>query len=742
MQSVGTTNNANWEHLCDDLEILNASLLSEVRRQSGQRKPSHLDQLQGLVINEEEIIAILSEAPDRSGSRQDRNQEKELAKLEKNLACHRQDSEKGTTYNLVFISEVFKLGPIEERCLVLCLAPEIDREYAKVFAYLQDDVTKRQPSVGLALRLFAANTTDRVAGRRIFAPTAPLVRNRLVHLETSDTPAPFSDRFLKLDDRIAALLLDTPEIDGRLADWVELVTPPEQPVRTGVPNQLRDRTVRFAESCFMGGEAPVRPVVYLYGRYGAGRRSLAECVCQRIGLALLAGDLRRLPPAADRGEALWRLAREALLQPAGIYLEHVDDLLEDGRRAELGTFLEAVRTFSPLTFLSGTAPWKSATELVPRQVFLSLECPVPDSTARISLWKERLEDTAHKLGDDDLGELAGKFSFTDGQIRDAVAAARSRAHWEEQPQLPLSTAAIHQACRSQATPHLGDLARKIEPSYDWSDIVLPADQVEQLKEIVTHVKRAQIILGTWGFAGKFPYGRGVTALFEGGSGTGKTMAAEIIAAELKLDLYRIDLSGVVSKYIGETEKNLSRIFAEAQDSNAILFFDEADALFGKRSAVKDAHDRYANIETAYLLQRIEEYSGAVILATNLKQNLDEAFVRRMRFIIHFPFPNDADRERIWRKVFPQQAPLAEDINFGWLGRKLQITGGNIKNISLRAAYLAMERSQVAKHEPAIDMACVIAAVKRELEKIGKIYTPADLATWEQAKSARVQAEVA
>jgi len=209
------------------------------------------------------------------------------------------------------------------------------------------------------------------------------------------------------------------------------------------------------------------------------------------------------------------------------------------------------------------------------------------------------------------------------------------------------------------------------------------------------------------------------------------MAASIIGRALGLDVYQIDLSCVVSKYIGETEKNLSLIFSEAQDSNAVLFFDEADALFGKRSEVKDAHDRYANIETAYLLQRMEEYSGIVILATNMKQNLDEAFVRRMRFIIHFPFPNDEDRERIWHKVFPSNAPLANDVNFHWLSRKLKIAGGNIKNISLRAAFLALERNGQ------IGMDCVVEAAKRESEKIGKIDGLADLHFKQTASVAEV-----
>jgi hypothetical protein len=400
-----------------------------------------------------------------------------------------------------------------------------------------------------------------------------------------------------------------------------------------------------------------------------------------------------------------------VLIPAALLVEGFDELTSETKRRELNTFLGAVADFSPLTFLSGTQRWISDK---PRQLFLSLECPVPTSTARVQHWREYLRDTGFEAGAEDLVELSSKFNFTEGQIRQTVEAARCLAYWENPSAPELTSSLLSRAGRSVATPRLGELARKIEPCHVWSDIVLPKAQLLQLREIVAHVKKAQVVFETWGFAKKFSYGRGLTALFEGLSGTGKTMAAGILSGALGLDLYKIDLSAVVSKYIGETEKNLNRIFAEAQDSNAILFFDEADALFGKRSEVKDAHDRYANLETAFLLQRMEEYSGIVIMASNMKQNMDEAFVRRLRFIIHFPFPTDEDRERIWQKSFPADAPLGADVDFRWLARKLKITGGNIKNIGLRAAFLAIEQQR------AIDMECLVEAAKREIEKIGKI----------------------
>ena len=258
-------------------------------------------------------------------------------------------------------------------------------------------------------------------------------------------------------------------------------------------------------------------------------------------------------------------------------------------------------------------------------------------------------------------------------------------------------AELFEAARSRSDAALVGLARKIEPIHDWDQIVLPADSIAQLREICAQVVQRHRVLDEWGFARTQSLGKGVSALFAGPSGTGKTMAAEIIARELGLDLYKIDLSGVVSKYIGETEKNLERIFAAAENANAILFFDEADALFGKRSEVRDSHDRYANIEIAYLLQRMEQYEGVAILATNLRQNMDEAFVRRLQFVVEFPFPDEEQRARIWPLLFPAEAERSPDIDFDMLARQFRVTGGSIKNIVLGAAFLAASEAEPIGH---------------------------------------------
>jgi len=278
---------------------------------------------------------------------------------------------------------------------------------------------------------------------------------------------------------------------------------------------------------------------------------------------------------------------------------------------------------------------------------------------------------------------------------------------------------LYEACRQHSNQKLATLARKITPKYAWDDIVLPADRLEQLRELCNHVKYRERVYGQWGFDCKLSLGKGLSILFAGPSGTGKTMAADIIAGALGLDLYKIDLSIVVSKYIGETEKNLSRIFTEAETSNSILFFDEADALFGKRSEVKDSHDRYANIEIGYLLQRMEEYEGVVILATNFRKNMDEAFVRRLHFTVEFPFPNEEDRQRIWEGVWPHDTPREPGLDLAGLARRFQITGGNIRNIALAAAFLAADDSGVVR------MHHLLRATQREYQKMGKVVSEAE-----------------
>jgi SpoVK/Ycf46/Vps4 family AAA+-type ATPase len=344
-----------------------------------------------------------------------------------------------------------------------------------------------------------------------------------------------------------------------------------------------------------------------------------------------------------------------------------------------------------------------------------VDFPLPGAHLRRQLWENRLDGRPRESIR--IEDLALYFRMNGGQIRNSLAWAQGLAHRSGRAQVEQRD--LERAISFVVTPTLDDLAKPITPRYTWDQIVLPSDVKAHLKEFTSAIRQRELVYDGWGFDRRRSLGRGLNALFAGPSGTGKTMAAEIIARELGLSLFKIDLSAVVSKYVGETEKHLRKLFAEAEQGNVILFFDEADALFGKRSEVRDAHDRYANIEVAYLLQALEEHAGVVVLATNLYGNMDDSFVRRMHFIVHFPFPEEDMRRGIWQVIFPSQAPLSGEVDYADLARRFRVTGGHIRNIALGAAFLA------ADDGGSIDVEHVLQAARREFQKMGKVVDEVD-----------------
>ncbi|HET7229005.1 MAG TPA: ATP-binding protein, partial [Longimicrobium sp.] len=340
----------------------------------------------------------------------------------------------------------------------------------------------------------------------------------------------------------------------------------------------------------------------------------------------------------------------------------------------------------------------------------------PGEAEQAGLWLAALGGEAAASLNGHLGSLVAQFNLGAREIAQAGAEAQAQAGDGDG-----LADALWTACRRQARPRLDDLAQRIETGAGWDDLVLPEPQARTLREIAVHVRHRARVYGDWGFGRRGARGLGISALFAGPSGTGKTLAAEVIAAELRLDLYRIDLSQVVSKYIGETEKNLRRVFDAAEEGGAVLLFDEADALFGKRSEVKDSHDRYANVEVSYLLQRMEQYRGLAVLTTNLKDSLDTAFLRRLRFVVHFPFPDAAQRAEIWRRAFPRATPT-EGLDAEKLSR-LGVAGGNIRNIALNAAFAA-----AGQGEP-VRMAHLLYAARAELAKLERPLGATEVAGW-------------
>lgn len=726
----GTAYSSSWEHLADELKYLDLLLRLRTLDVRSRHPASPLDQFKGLVLSDDEIGDLTANLPfseeGSAGSVTSEQQRlsEELARSGSLIEGRRAAAiEAGVTLLLPYLSELFYLTRFEEQCLLTCLAPELDRRYEKLYGYLQDDVTRKNPSVDLILGLLCGTREEKLLARVAFEPSAPLLKYRLIEMSGSapDGSVPLLGRTLKLDDRLVNFLLGIESIDSRLAHSSSPVWPRMGWEYVEATSQSTERMRRFVEGDLKERWAtPQRTIFYFYGPDETGKRDLAEAAATELGRPLLTCDAETLlEGAVGLEESAWILGREALLRSAVLCIERVEALQSDkGKPArQVDSLLDAAQTFSPVTFLFGEKRWKPE-RLSGDTAFIEADFPIPPAHVRKNLWAGTLNGDHRIAVDPELGALASKFRLTSGQIKEAVVTAHGLARWSGSGDVTLSD--LHAACRLYSQQELGTLARKIEPVYRWPDIVLPEDSLTQLHEMCGRVAQRQRVLSEWGFGSKLSLGTGISALFVGASGTGKTMAAEIIASELELDLYKIDLSGAVSKYIGETEKNLERIFTAAENANAILFFDEADALFGKRSEVRDSHDRYANIEVAYLLQRIEQYEGVAILSTNLRQNIDEAFLRRLQFIVDFPFPDESHRELIWQTLFSSEAPCAREIDFGLLARLFRISGGNIRNIILGAAYLA------AAGDEQIDMTHFVQAARREYQKLGKLFPEAEL----------------
>lgn len=710
------------EHLLAELERID--LMIRARIATLRRTQTEDEHFRGLYISEQEVDALLGKplgVPQWLTATEPAlwaDIDSRLAALAAAIEARKARSlDGGVELRLDRLQTLFTLQRFDIDVLLVCMAAELDQRYEKLYAYLQDDVTRKRPTVDLLLNLLTPSPAQHLAARRHFVVGAALLRSRLVETidDTSQPNPTLLSRGLKPDDRIVDYLLGADTIDARLQPFAEL----QSPARSLQELVLGDESRRSLDALAAMVEGPAPPVIHITGPAGVGKHSVAAAVCRTRGLRLLVVRIDRLlaQPGAGLAASLLLIDREARLQGAAILYKGLDPMQAEPQQAARTVFRDALDASTSLCFLSSAAPWDDDS---PSRIRACMRVSVqrPDGAQRLSLWRRALAGGPADA-EMDLAAVAGRFKLSAGQIEDAAATARGLARLRGGPTQQVATQDVFEACRLASNRRLGALARKVVPRYKWADIVLPADRVAQLREICNHMKYRDRVYTDWGFGRKLALGKGLTVLFAGPSGTGKTMAADVIAGELGLDLYKIDLSSVVSKYIGETEKNLARIFEEAETSNAILFFDEADALFGKRSDVKDSHDRYANIEVGYLLQRMEEYEGVAILATNLRKNMDEAFVRRLHFTLDLPFPDHADRHRIWQGIWPHDTPRDTDIDLESLARRFEMTGGNIRNVALAAAFLAADEGEVVR------MKHVVHATQREYQKTGKLLREQD-----------------
>lgn len=577
------------------------------------------------------------------------------------------------------------LTELDVELLIIAALPDLDPRFERLYGYLNDDVTRRRASIGLALELAEASawsTDDR--GR--LQPSGPLLRQNLIIVEDGDRP--FLTRALRVPDRVVGHLLGDERPDAALASVIE----PVAACSSALARQL-GHAVRSGVS-----------LVHVRERMTGTGTALAVAALAEAGRPSVVLDLDRLIGVGDPVLVLPIAVREALLRGAGLVIGPVDALATAAPEA-LYPLVDATVSLIMVGRGSWQPQWLGASPLL-------VDAPPLGGRERAALWQQELDNPDGSDAESlDPIAWAGHLALGPGQVRQAIQAARASAQLTGKP---LSADDLRRGVRAQNAAGLERLARRIEPEVSWDDLVLAPPAVRALRELTARARHRDTVLIDWRMRRGGGRGNGVTALFAGDSGTGKTMSAEVIAHDLGLDLYTINLATVVDKYVGETEKNLERIFTEAAGVNAVLFFDEADAIFGKRSEVRDAHDRYANIESAYLLQRLESFDGLAVLATNLRANIDEAFTRRLDMIVDFAAPTADLRLRLWQRCLARPLPSDDDLDLGFLADAFELAGGNIRSAATTAAYLA------AAAATPVSMKQLIVAVEQEYRKLGRL----------------------
>ncbi|HWM09531.1 MAG TPA: ATP-binding protein [Solirubrobacteraceae bacterium] len=596
------------------------------------------------------------------------------------LRLTRGESESGADERLEAATKALGLDLLDAAVLAACAAPELNPRYGRLYAYLQDDVTRKLPSPRLVGHLLEGEGVSAADVMSSFDRERPLRALGALRL-LGDPQTPLAERPVKVADRLAAQLLGARLDELPAPAGVRVVpTPAHDPGREAIVETVAELVRRDS----------TLPLVVA----GPDAESLLARAHGRPLVVVHARDLESADVMADA-----RLLSALDGQP--LAFEGLEDL-DPGERQRA---VRALARSGARTVI--VAPSRDAALALGDRTVLLVEVPAPTFAERTQAW-------ADLTGSDATADVAAKFRLSIGQIVEAAEVARLAAG----DSVP-TPSELDLGARQASSSRLGELAARLPPGLDWADLVLPERQRELLQSISAYLRHRDRVLSDWGYERAVARSQGLKVLFAGESGTGKTMAAQVLAAQLGLEIFRVDLATIVSKYIGETEKNLDRIFGAAEGSNAILFFDEADALFGKRSEVSDSHDRYANIEVAYLLQKMEGYPGAVILATNFRRNIDEAFVRRLDFVIDFPFPEADDRRRIWRLLLPPEAPLGEDIDLDFLATQFKLSGGAIRNCSLSAAFQAADDGGV------IEMRHLVRAVAQEYGKQGRLTLEAD-----------------
>ena len=661
-----------------------ASVEARVRKAVGRRRARDAapdDRFRGLYISEGQVDELLSGRLPATGKGEPATRTGPPPAA---------DVTNGARTRLDRLASAFGLDDVDLEIVVIALAPDLDPRFERLYGYLHDDVTRRRASAGLALELCGLGLVS--TERRRLGDAGDLCRGGVLVVGEKDRP--FLTRSLRVPDRVALHLVGD-------------VTP--EPSLDGLAMTTAPLSSAVSENLARALAAGTR-LAYVRERAGASGHATAVAAFTARGWPAVAIDLRRVPATADAGTLAATAVREARLLGAGLVAGPVEGLAERD--------VAAVRTLADVTWpvvLVGGRGWDPTWSA---DVPLLLEAPATTARERASLWRGALAGAGAE--DVDPATCTTHFHLTPDQVWRASVTARLRAEAEGRP---LCDADLSHGALAQNAAGLERLARRIEPEVGWGDLVLPATVLEQLRDLTVRARLGDKVFGEWGMGRGYRGHRSLTVLFAGPSGVGKTMAAEVVAGDLDLDMYAIDLATVVDKYIGETEKNLDRIFTEAERVNGVIFFDEADALFGKRSEVKDARDRYANVEVAYLLQRLEAFTGIAVLATNLRNNVDDAFARRLDAVVDFPLPEEPERLRLWDHCLGPLVPRAADLDLAFLARSFTLSGGNIRNVTVAAAFQAASRGEE------VSMTDLVRATQREYRKLGRLCVEAEFGPW-------------
>lgn len=680
---VGEAYKDQWELVCEFMSFLDIRLYYLYKYHMWVGPQNGLQNMMGLVVSREEFEFQLSKAVEAVvGSELADEEIDELEAIDCYFSLRlRKTIEVRPDLPVLVLVTRFGLDLFETSCVLLGFSACLEKKYEKIFAYLQDDVTKKCSTIDTFIHLFAKPHTCIEDYYDYFTCDQTLSKFFLANEEN----AAFFDQKLNLRKNIKEYLLRGNCVIG---NWVDLFDDQVKLEKLSVNIDILQHLEKVVTPLHEVGSRKT-VVVFLKGMHGSGRRFLVKhCVQHKHGRCLMA-DLQMLLSDSEHDfkENLYDLLCCAVFEQAYLCFYGFEALLETDASVQRNTFLsflnDSATYFRGTLFLISEETWKE-TGISNKLVKVDIVIPSADENQRLVLWNHytqglSLDDDVH------LEELSSKFRFTPGQIHNSIAQAANLCELHGHP---VDSALLHRCCYEQIVMRLDTLATKVQPAYGWDDLILPQDQLRLLREACYHVRYRHKVFHEWGYGRKITYGGGLSMLFSGPPGTGKTLAAQVVANNLHMEMYQVQLSQIVSKYIGETEKNLRQVFNEAKNANCILFFDETDALFGKRSEIKDSHDRNANVEVAYLLQQMEEYDGVVIMATNLLQNIDAAFMRRINFVITFPFPDEKARLDLWKQMLDTKVPVADDVDLGFMARQFQVAGGNIKNIVLHAAFLA------------------------------------------------------